>query len=231
MVPSKELLLIDDDAEFLESLHRILSDKGYAIRSAKNAYSAMRQFDHYPPDLILLDIDLPEINGFEILTSIRSKSNIPVLIVSGDKEDTDKVKALHLGADDYITKPFNPEELLARISAVLRRVEWTPPMEPVLEVGPIHVDMATRQVHMDDGILHLTPIEYAMLCTLMQNAGRIVTHEDLLTSVWGPGYEGDFSVLRVNISRLRQKIEKNPRRPLWITTVPRKGYMIPSPTA
>lgn len=228
MASPKELLLIDDDAKFLESLNRLLSEKGYAIRSAKNAYSAMRQFDHYPPDLILLDIDLPDINGFEILNSLRAKSNVPVLILSGDKDDTDKVRALHSGADDYITKPFNPEELLARISAALRRVEWTPPMEPILEVGPLHVDMATRQVRNGGEILHLTPIEYAMLCTLMQAAGRIVTHEDLLTSVWGPGYEGDFSVLRVNISRLRQKIEKNPRRPQWITTVPRKGYMIPT---
>lgn len=227
MGSTKELLIIEDDPEVVGFLTELLQLNGYAIRASYHGTHALHEFEQRPADLILLDLALPDISGFDVLERIRRRSNVPVVILSGDTWEADKVRALEGGADDYITKPFHEEELLARISALLRRVSWSPQGETTIEVGQLRVDMARRQVSLRGDLLHLTPIEYAILCTLMQRAGEVVSHEDLLTSVWGHSYEGDFSVLRVNISRLRQKIEERPRRPHYIQTVPSKGYRIP----
>lgn len=227
MSAPKRLLLIEDDAHLAALLADLLQSSGYRVSVAHTAQKGLEEFQSRPPDLVLLDLALPDMSGFAVLRHIRARSNVPIVIVSGDATEADKVQALENGADDYITKPFHEDELLARITALLRRISWTPQSEAILEVGHLRVDMARRQVTMRGEPLHLTPIEYAILCTLMQHAGRTVTHEELLTGVWGPEYRGDFSVLRVNISRLRHKVEADPRQPQYILTVPRQGYRMP----
>lgn len=227
MSPQHQLLLIEDDIVLLPVLVRLLERNGYRVRSARNGQSALRDIERRMPNLVLLDINLPDMSGIDLLQRIRSTSNVPIVVLSGATADRAKVRALEAGADDFIVKPFHDAELVARIAALLRRVSWAPTSEPSLQVGGLRVDIARRHVTLQGRPLHLTPIEYAILCTLMQRVGEIVTHEELLHSVWGPGYEGDFSVLRVNISRLRQKVEDNPRRPTYILTIPRQGYKMP----
>jgi two-component system KDP operon response regulator KdpE len=227
MNQSKQLLLIEDDVSFAAVMADMLSQEQYEVRMAHTGETGLNLFERHPPDIVLLDLNLPDATGFEILSVIRRESNVPVLIISADGRDLDKVRALEDGADDYVTKPFHQEELVARIAALLRRVNWAPQKEMIIDVGDLQVDMARHQVTLRGQPVHLTPIEYAILCILMQRTGEIVTHEELLNAVWGPGYEGDYSVLRVNISRLRQKVESLPRCPNYIITVPRRGYRIP----
>ncbi len=223
----KEILVVEDDASLLLALSELFRYRGYQVRTALTGDRALDEFERRCPSLILLDLALPDTSGFEVLKYVRQRSSVPIVILSGDTKETDKVRALENGADDYITKPFHEDELLARVAALLRRVSWSPQTDTIVQVGQLRVDMARRQVTLRGKTLHLTPIEYAILCTLMQRLGEVVSHEELLDSVWGPGYEGDFSVLRVNISRLRQKVEDRPRRPSYILTVPRRGYRIP----
>jgi two-component system KDP operon response regulator KdpE len=152
---------------------------------------------------------------------------MPMIVLSGMAQDRDKIQALEDGADDFMSKPFSAEELIARVNSLLRRVQWTPPVETRLVVRQLDLDIPHRQATIRGKKLHLTPVEYGLLLTLMRSAGQIVTHDELLRNVWGDNYQGDYSVLRVNISRLRMKIEENPRRPSYIVTVPSEGYRMP----
>ncbi|HEX2623402.1 MAG TPA: response regulator transcription factor, partial [Phototrophicaceae bacterium] len=176
----------------------------------------------------LLDINLPDMSGLEILRAVRMHSFLPVIVLSGFGKDRDRVVALEAGADDYMAKPFSPEELIARVRALLRRVEWTPKPETRMIVRRLELDMPRRTATIRGRKLHLTPIEYGILAMLMRKSGKVITHDDLLRAVWGDNYRGDYSVLRVNISRLRQKLEENPRRPTYIVTVPGQGYWMPT---
>jgi two-component system KDP operon response regulator KdpE len=167
-------------------------------------------------------------HGLEILRTVRMHSFLPMIVISGSGRDRDRVLSLEAGADDYLAKPFSPDELIARVKALMRRVEWTPKPETRMTVRRLELDMPRRRVTIRGELLHLTPIEYGILVILMRRAGKVVTHEDMLRAVWGETYQRDFSVLRVNISRLRQKLEENPRRPTYIVTVPGQGYWMPT---
>lgn len=225
---TRQILIVEDDTDTAEVVCAVLESAGYSAVAVETGKLALNKIENASPDLVLLDINLPDINGLDILRLVRATSFLPMIVVSGFGHERDKVVALEAGADDYLSKPFSPEELVARVAALLRRVDWTPPMEPKLVVRHLELDMPRRQATIRGRRLHLTPIEYGILVTLMRSAGQVVTHDDLLRAVWGENYEGDYSVLRVNISRLRQKLEENPRHPTYIVTVPGQGYTMPT---
>ncbi|MCU0497119.1 MAG: response regulator transcription factor [Anaerolineae bacterium] len=222
-----QILIVEDDDDTAEVMRTLLRDVGYRVMSVDRGESALQEILQLAPDLVLLDLNLPDIHGLEVLRMVRASSFLPMIVVSGHGKERDRVHALELGADDYLGKPFSPEELIARVRALLRRVEWTPKPETKLTVRRLELDMPRRQATIRGQRLHLTPIEYGILAILMRKAGKIVTHEELLRAVWGDNYQNDYSVLRVNISRLRQKIEENARRPTYIVTVPGQGYSMP----
>ena len=222
-----QILIVEDDEDTAEVVCTLLQDAGYHAAAVDRGEIALSEIARASPDLVVLDINLPDINGLEVLRSVRSESFLPMIVLSGFGKDQDRVVALEAGADDYMSKPFSPEELIARVRALLRRVEWTPEPETELHVRDLDLDMPRRQATIRGEKLHLTPIEYLILVTLMRKAGDIVSHDELLAAVWGENYKGDYSVLRVNISRLRQKMEANPRRPTYIVTVPGQGYWMP----
>jgi DNA-binding response OmpR family regulator len=223
------ILIVEDDGDTAEVVCTVLNSAGFRAVSVDNGGAALDEISQQLPDLVLLDINLPDMNGMEVLKSVRSHSFLPMIVLSGYGRDRDRVMALEAGADDYMAKPFSPEELVARVKALLRRVEWTPKPETQLQVRQLELDMPRRQASIRGQRLHLTPIEYGILLALMRSAGQVVTHEELLRVVWGDEYAdtGDYSVLRVNISRLRQKLEDNPRRPTYVVTVPGQGYWMP----
>lgn len=224
---TRQILIVEDDEDTAEVVCSLLETAGYEAVSVESGEHALQKIHELTPDLVLLDINLPDINGLDILREVRSHSFMPMIILSGFTDERNKVIALEAGADDYLAKPFSPEELVARVAALLRRVDWTPHVETRLVVRHLELDMPRRQAAIKGKKLHLTPIEYGILVTLMRRAGQVVTHDDLLRAVWGEQYEGDYSVLRVNISRLRQKLEENPRHPTYIVTAPGQGYLMP----
>jgi two-component system KDP operon response regulator KdpE len=225
---SRQILIVEDDNDTAEIVSALLESAGYTAVTAETGSTALSEIDTASPDLVLLDMHLPDMNGLDVLKKVRASSFLPMIVLSGLTQERDKVVALEAGADDYMAKPFSPEELVARVNALLRRVEWTPPVEPKLTVRQLELDMARRQASIRGRKLHLTPIEYGILISLMRSAGQTITHDELLRTVWGEQYEGDYSVLRVNISRLRQKLEENPRHPTYIVTVPGQGYTMPT---
>jgi two-component system, OmpR family, KDP operon response regulator KdpE len=225
---NRQILIVEDDEDTAEVVSTLLHDAGYHTISVERGKQALNEIASAAPDLVLLDLNLPDIHGLDVLKEVRTHSFMPMIVVSGFTRERDKVIALEAGADDYLSKPFSPEELIARIGALLRRIDWTPQAETRLAVRQLELDIPRRQATIRGQRLHLTPIEYGILVTMMRNAGQLVTHDDLLRGVWGESYEGDYSVLRVNISRLRQKIEQNPRHPSYIVTVPGQGYRMPT---
>jgi two-component system KDP operon response regulator KdpE len=225
---TRQILIVEDDTDTAEVVSALMESAGYTPVTVDRGEIALHEISSQPPDLVLLDLGLPDMNGLDVLRQVRANSLLPLIVISGFTQERDKVVALEAGADDYMAKPFSPEELLARVGALLRRVDWTPPMEPRLVVRQLEVDLARRQAMMRAKKLHLTPIEYGLLVALMRYAGQVISHDELLRTVWGERYAGDYSVLRVNISRLRQKIEENPRHPVYIVTVPSQGYTMPT---
>ncbi|MDX2138132.1 MAG: response regulator transcription factor [Chloroflexota bacterium] len=224
---SRQILIVEDDSDTAEVVATLLETAGYSTVAVEDGETALSEIQNATPDLVLLDLNLPDMQGLDVLNKVREHSFLPMIILSGFTQEGDKVTALEAGADDFLAKPFSPDELVARVAALLRRVEWTPMPEPRLVVRQLEVDLARRQAMMKGDKKHLTPIEYGILVTLMRSAGQTVSHDDLLRMVWGEQYEGDYSVLRVNISRLRQKIEDNPRHPSYVVTVPGQGYTMP----
>ena len=227
-VQDLNILIVEDDEDTAEVVCTLLEDAGFNASAVDTGKHAINTISDASPDLVLLDLNLPDINGLDVLKSVRSHSFLPMIVLSGYGQDGDRVHALEAGADDYLAKPFSPEELVARIKALLRRVEWTPKPETHLRVRELELDMPRRQAMIRNERLHLTPIEYGILVMLMKNAGQVISHDELLKAVWGDNYKGDFSVLRVNISRLRQKLEENARRPMYVVTAPGQGYWMPT---
>jgi two-component system, OmpR family, KDP operon response regulator KdpE len=217
-----KVLVCDDEVQILRALRVILRDAGFEVLTAQNAHEALDAASLRAPDAAILDLILPDGNGIDLTRSIREWSQMPILVLSAVGEEDEKIRALDAGADDYVTKPFAPGELIARLNAALRRAGR--PDEPVLSVDGLEIDLAAHRVARDGEELHLTPKEFDLLRVLARNRGRLMTHRALLAEVWGHAYEEDTHTLRVHIANLRRKIEPDPQEPRYIRTDPGVGY-------
>ena len=218
------VLVVDDEPQFLRALETNLRGAGYEVETATTAKEALAAAGLRPPDAIILDLLLPDGTGTEVSRELRAWSEAPIVLVSAVGDEAEKIAALDAGADDYITKPFTMGELLARLRAVLRRAG--PPGEPVLEVGPIRVDLDKQSVTVDGRLVHLTPHEYRILKLLALNPGKLLTHRAILQDVWGPAYGAESNYLHVYVSQLRRKLEPDPSRPQYLLTEPGAGYRL-----
>jgi two-component system KDP operon response regulator KdpE len=227
MAKKPTVLLVDDDPQVIRLVKANLESSGYRVLSAADALRALSLFDLEMPDLLVLDIMLPGVNGYEICQRVREISTAPIIMLTAKVEDADKVKGLKIGADDYVTKPFNVEELLARIEAVLRRAgaSSNQPTPRTFIHDKIAVDFLRRRVTVGGQEVQLTLTEYKLLTELVNNAGRVMLHRELLTRVWGAEYQDESEYLRAYVRHLRQKIEPDPHQPKYILSKPGIGYM------
>jgi two-component system KDP operon response regulator KdpE len=203
----------------------ILRGAGYATHQAETKREALDAVAVRPPDAMVLDLILPDGSGVDVLEDLRRWSNLPVIVLSAVGDEREKVRALDVGADDYITKPFGTDELLARLRAVLRRV-GDEDGEPRIQIGDLLIDLEARQVSRNGEVVHLTPIEFDLLRVLARHRGKLVTHRQLLHHVWGPGFEDETHYLRVHVAHIRAKIERDPSRPRYLITEPGVGYRL-----
>jgi len=222
------LLLIEDEPQMRRFLRATLRAHDYQVVEAGTAREGLAQAAGRNPELILLDLGLPDLDGLEVVRTIRRSARTPVIVLSARGQEQDKVAALDLGADDYLTKPFGASELLARIRVALRRAALPPgaPAEPVFQTGELRVDLVRRQVFRGEEEAHLTPTEYRLLVALIRHAGRVSTHRQLLEEVWGANYADQSHYLRVYMAQLRHKLERDPTRPRLLTTEPGVGYRL-----
>lgn len=222
------VLVVDDDHKILRLLRIELTAQGFQVLIAERGQDALDLIERQRPDLVVLDIIMPGMDGLEVLKRLRESSGVPVILLTAKGTDADKIVGLELGADDYLAKPFNPEELTARARAVLRRTQAreAPASGNQLVCGDIVIDLARRTVYVRDKPVVLSRTEWQLLQQLCANAGRVMLHEDLLTRTWGSEYRDDVQYLRVWISRLRQKLEENPAAPRHIRTVQGIGYIL-----
>jgi two-component system KDP operon response regulator KdpE len=221
----QRVLVVDDENAIRRYLRAALSAQGFAIYEAASGQEAINAVVANHPDLIILDLGLPDFDGIEVTRRLREWSQTPIIILSVREAENDKIAALDAGADDYLTKPFSTGELMARMRVALRRLT-SKLDEPILQVGSLQMDVSRRLVTVDENQVSLTPTEYDILRLLLQNAGRVLTHRQLLKQVWGTAYESEMHILRVNISNLRRKIEPDPSRPHYLLTEPGVGYRI-----
>ncbi len=230
-MPSRKasVLVVDDDVRILHMIRRTLELEGYRVLIASNGETAIDVFGEITPDLVLLDIMMPGIDGYIVCQRIREFSQVPIIMVTAKSSDKEKVQGLDAGADDYITKPFSSQELAARLRTVLRRTRFLDKLaEPALCFGPLAVDFARHRVSLDNQEIALTATEYRLLSYLAHNADRVVTPDQLLEKVWGEEYIGETHILQVNMTRLRQKLGDNFRNPRYILTRRGIGYMMKS---
>ena len=218
------VLVVDDEPQIVRGLRVILTNAGYRVDEATTKREALDAVSVRPPDAIVLDLVLPDGDGIEVCTDIRRWSQVPIVVLSAVGDERQKVRALDAGADDYVTKPFGSEELLARMRAVLRRKSEDG--DSSVRVGELEVDLADRAVRQGGEQLHLTPIEFDLLSKLAEHPGRLVTHRQLLQEVWGPGYEDETHYLRVHFAHIRAKIEPDPANPRYVITEPGIGYRL-----
>lgn len=220
------VLVVDDEKPLRDFVRRNLEARGYKVVCAANGLEALAVFDTEQVGLVILDIMMPHLDGLETTRRIRAESRVPIIILTAMGEEADKVRAFDLGADDYLTKPFGVGELLGRIQAVLRRSHWTeaPAPEEVLGRGDITVDMSRHEIKVRGELVELTPIEFNLLVYLMRHAGKVLSHRDILQNVWGPEYGHEVEYLRVYTGHLRQKIENDPLKPVYILTERGIGY-------
>jgi len=221
-----KILIVDDEPQILRLLRTSLPPHGYECIEAGTAAQALRLFAKEKPDAVILDLGLPDQDGFAVLQSIRAGALTPVVVLSARSDVEGKVKALELGADDYVTKPFDMSELLARLKAALRHGLQTVGEAPVFHTGHLMVDLVNRRVQLDDHEVHLSPKEYNLLRFLVRHAGKVVTHQQLLQEVWGPAHVEDVQYLRVLMRQLRSKIEPNDATPRLLATEQGIGYRL-----
>jgi DNA-binding response OmpR family regulator len=232
-MPAKKTTVVaaDDDPQLLRLVTRNLQLEGYDVIAVSDGQQALTQIDQQVPDLVLLDVMMPKLDGFTVCHRVREFSTVPIIIVTARGQDQDKVRGLDLGADDYLTKPFSVDELLARVRAVLRRTQFTAKdssqgLQTTATIGDLEIDYSQHLVKMAGREITLTPTEYRILAYLAQNAGRVLTQDLLLEHVWGGEYLGESHMLQVNINRLRRKLEVDPTRPRYILTKVGVGYYL-----
>jgi two-component system KDP operon response regulator KdpE len=227
------ILAVDDDERIINFLRAKLKASGYEVLTASNGIEGLEQAQAQEPDLIVLDLLMPKMDGLEMLKELRSFSAVPVIILTAKGADADRIKGLQLGADDYLPKPFNPDELVARIEAVRRRLEPGERVKApeVFSLGHVTVNFKRRSISVRGQEQYLTRTEWFLLSQLINNAGRLMLYEDLLTRVWGPEYRDDVQLLRTCVSRLRSKLEADPDNPKLIRTISRTGYIMDQPSA
>jgi len=227
------VLVVDDEPRILKFLEVKLKASGYGVLTANSGAEALEQVEAQEPDLVVLDVLMPKKDGFETLKELRAFSAVPVIILSAKEADTDKIRGLELGADDYLAKPFSPDELVARIEALRRRLVSVQDRKVVefITLGRMSIDFKKHTVSVNKKQIRLTRIEWLLLSELARNAGKLMLYGELLTKVWGPEYRDDVQILRTWVSRLRHKIEQEPDQPAIIRTIPKTGYMIDQPSA
>jgi two-component system, OmpR family, KDP operon response regulator KdpE len=218
----QRVLVVDDEPHILRALETTLRGAGYDVDTAATGESALTQAAVHPPDVVILDLVLPGKSGADVCRELRQWTQAPVLILSAVGEEREKVAALDAGADDYVTKPFGVDELLARLRASLRRA--TTSGEPVIEIGDLRIDLEKRAVFREGVLLQLTPHEFALLRLFTLNEGKLLTHQTILREVWGAAYQKESHYLHVYVSQLRRKIERDPSRPSHLLTEPGAGY-------
>jgi DNA-binding response OmpR family regulator len=226
---STTILVVDDEPRYVRLMEANLTSEGYNVLTALNGQEAVEIVAEKHPELVLLDIMMPGVDGFTACERIREFSNVPIIVVTAKGDERDRVKGLDLGADDYIVKPFSATELLARVRSVLRRAQNSANVfqQSVFTHGNLRIDFARAEVFRDDKMIFLSATEYRLLLQLARNLPRILPSEQLLTDVWGPEYRDDKEILWVSISRLRQKLEEDPKNPVHIVTRPGLGYTMP----
>ncbi len=226
---STTILVVDDESRYVRLMEANLVSAGYQVLTASNGQQALDLVGHSRPDLVLLDVMMPGLDGFEVCERIREFSNVPIIMVTARGAEDDRVHGLDVGADDYIVKPYAATELLARVRAVLRRAQITESsfQESVFTYGDLRVDYARAKVLLGGDEIQLSATEYRLFLQFVRNIGRVMSSEELLTNVWGQGYRNDKEILWVSISRLRQKLEDDPKNPRYIVTRQGLGYTMP----
>jgi len=227
-VNGARVLVVDDEPQILRALQLKLNGAGYTVDTAATASEARIKASMRPPEAIILDVLLPDGRGTDVCRELRSWSDVPILVLSAVGEEQEKIAALDAGADDYVTKPFSGDELLARLRAALRRTR--PSTQPLVEVGDLRIDLERRQVTMAGREIQLTPIEYDLLRLLAENEGKLMTHPTILREIWGPAYAEESNYLHVYVSHLRRKIEPDSARPRYILNQPGVGYRLVDPS-
>jgi two-component system KDP operon response regulator KdpE len=228
-VAGEHILVIDDEPRYLRVIAFNLEQEGFQVTSAASGEQGLDVFERSDPDLVVLDLMLPGLDGFEVCRRIREISSRPVIILTARGAEEDKIKGLRIGADDYVTKPFSAAELLARVDAVLRRAQPVGERYPTLVFGDLRIDHLGKRVTKGGEEVRLSPTEYRLLTCLAGSVGVVLSRDELLEKVWGPAYRGEGEILRVALWRLRQKLEDDPASPRYILTRPGMGYVFPAP--
>ncbi len=223
-MPGQKILIVDDEPQITELLNSYLNKEGYAVVTAADGEAALEAYHREQPDLVLLDLMLPKLNGYEVCRAIREQSHLPIIMLTARDEEPDKIVGLELGADDYITKPFSPREVVARVRAVLRRSEAGETERKIIRAGNIEIDQARHEVKKADHVIELTPTEFKLLATLADSPRRVFTRLQLVEEVQGYSFEGYERTIDAHIKNLRQKIEDDPKEPRLIGTVYGVGY-------
>jgi two-component system KDP operon response regulator KdpE len=220
------VLVVDDEPQIVRALRINLSARGYDVLTAYDGKTALSVAVEGKPDVVVLDLGLPDLDGVDVIAGLRGWSSMPIIVLSARTDSAAKVEALDAGADDYVTKPFGMDELLARLRAAVRRKTVQVLEEPMVQTSTFTVDLAVKRVHRDDREVHLTPTEWGLLEILARNPGRLVSQKRLLAEVWGPTYVGETQYLRVYLAQLRRKLEVDPSRPRHLITEPGMGYRL-----